>query len=70
MKDPQNKDKLIWDDEEIKKLHADSKLQSCSSCGSVNCRILYRMTSDPATKKRRTEARRMHWKTSHIWEPG
>ena len=51
IKDTTNKDKLIWDDEEIKKLHAENKLQSCNSCGSINCRTLYRLTSDPATKK-------------------
>ena len=50
-KDPQNKDKEIWADQDIKNLHAEHKIYTCRGCGSINCRIFNKLTFDQNIKK-------------------
>ena len=52
IKDTANKDKNIWEDEDVKKLHTEEKVQSCNSCGSINCRLMFKLSSaESKTKK-------------------
>ena len=44
IKDETKKDLFIWEDPDVKAFHAAEKTQSCSSCGGLNCRILYRLS--------------------------
>ena len=48
MKDPANNGKNIWEDVDVKKLHSDESTQSCNSCGSINCRLFFKLSSAEA----------------------
>ena len=52
MKESANNGKNIWEDEEIKKLHTEDNVQSCNSCGSINCRLLFKLSSSEAKSKK------------------
>ena len=51
-KDTANKDKNIWEDEDVKKLHIEEKVQSCNSCGSINCRRMFKLSSAESKSKK------------------